>query len=150
MTSDSTPFSQFLYVKQKIFVFCCSLCAVHVCVLTSLLSESLACCCARYGFMFFDGIHFGPELVETQAYPLPQVISRHGPSICPLSGFLIKTAKKFKISLFKYIWGIASISPVLLISKMVHMSLITNMKGRTIQNNICSETRYNNQQHLKW
>lgn len=41
--------------------------------------------------MFLAGTHLGPAPVETQAYPLPQVTSGNGPSICPVSGFLIKT-----------------------------------------------------------
>lgn len=42
--------------------------------------------------MFFAGTHCGPAPVETQVNPFPQIISQKRPSICPVSGFLIKTA----------------------------------------------------------
>lgn len=35
--------------------------------------------------------HLRPRPVETQAKPLPYVISWKGPSICPVFGFLTKT-----------------------------------------------------------
>lgn len=41
--------------------------------------------------MFFPGSHLGPVPVEIQANPLPQVIRGNGSSVCPVSGFLIKT-----------------------------------------------------------
>lgn len=41
--------------------------------------------------MFFAGIDLGPVNVETQANSFSQVIRGNGPSICPVSGFLIRT-----------------------------------------------------------
>lgn len=42
--------------------------------------------------VWFDVLHWN-SLVEIQAYSLLQVISQKGPSIYPVSGFLIKTGE---------------------------------------------------------
>lgn len=45
----------------------------------------------KYGFIHFSGNHFGPGGIDTQAYPLPQVINGKDLDIRWVSGSLINT-----------------------------------------------------------